>query len=125
MKQWVTMALTAPLILLFISSVFAGEADVLNVKATPSGGNWSFSVTVQHADEGWDHYADRWEVLTPDGELLATRVLAHPHVGEQPFTRGLSGVAVPGEYTPRFATINGCTTRIASNTNRNVFRFIS
>lgn len=29
------------------------------------------------------------------GEVLATRVLHHPHVGEQPFTRSLSGVAIP------------------------------
>ena len=54
-----------------------------------------FRVSVRHADEGWDHYANRWEVLTPDGEVLATRVLRHPHVGEQPFTRDLAGVRVP------------------------------
>ena len=30
-----------------------------------------------------------------DGVVLATRVLAHPHVDEQPFTRGLSGVSIP------------------------------
>jgi hypothetical protein len=52
-------------------------------------------VTVKHDDEGWDHYADRWEVLGPDGEVLGTRVLYHPHVGEQPFTRSLGGVEVP------------------------------
>lgn len=73
----------------------AGEANVLRVKASVSGSTWGFSVTVRHADEGWDHYADRWEVLTLEGKVLATRVLAHPHVGEQPFTRGLSGVEVP------------------------------
>ncbi len=50
---------------------------------------------VRHADEGWKHYADRWEVLSPEGELLATRVLRHPHVEEQPFTRALSGVKIP------------------------------
>jgi hypothetical protein len=36
-------------------------------------------------------------VLTPDGKVLATRVLRHPHVEEQPFTRGLAGVHVPAE----------------------------
>jgi hypothetical protein len=41
-------------------------------------------VTVRHADEGWEHYADCWEVLTLDGEVLATRELAHPHDNEQP-----------------------------------------
>jgi hypothetical protein len=26
-------------------------------------------------------------------------MLAHPHVHEQPFTRGLSAVRIPGEFT--------------------------
>jgi hypothetical protein len=98
MKRFlVIMFLTLPLIAAGMAS--AGEADVLQVKATRSGETWSFSVTVQHADEGWDHYSDRWEVLTTDGELLATRVLAHPHVGEQPFTRGMAGIEIPGGVT--------------------------
>ncbi|MDD9910647.1 MAG: hypothetical protein OXR62_13275 [Ahrensia sp.] len=74
----------------------AGEADVTNARATNTGGDlWNFSVTVQHADEGWDHYADKWEVVAPDGTVLATRVLAHPHVDEQPFTRSKSGILIP------------------------------
>jgi hypothetical protein len=74
----------------------AGEADVISVDAARSAdGNWRFEVTVRHDDTGWDHYADKWEVLGPDGKVLATRVLAHPHVGEQPFTRSLSGVEIP------------------------------
>ncbi len=77
-------------------AVQAGEADVLAVQALPDGeGRWRFNVTVAHADEGWDHYADKWEVLTPDGTVLGTRVLLHPHESEQPFTRSLGGVAVP------------------------------
>lgn len=78
----------------------AGEADVLSVEAVPEGGGaWRFEVTVAHADEGWGHYADRWEVLAPDGRLLATRVLLHPHVREQPFTRSLGGVVIPQGVT--------------------------
>ena len=74
----------------------AGKADVVDVKATPeAGGTWRFDVTVRHADEGWDHYADRWDVLAPDGSVLATRVLLHPHDTEQPFTRSLGGVILP------------------------------
>ena len=39
----------------------AGEADVLNVVVRSAGpGSWRFDVTVRHADEGWDHYADKW-----------------------------------------------------------------
>ena len=74
----------------------AGEADVVAVEAVQeSAGVWRFEVTVTHADEGWEHYADKWQVVAPGGQVLGTRVLAHPHVGEQPFTRSLGGVAIP------------------------------
>ncbi len=74
----------------------AGEADVLAAEIErQADGRYSIAVTVRHDDEGWDHYADAWEVLAPDGALLATRALAHPHVGEQPFTRRLAAVAIP------------------------------
>ena len=79
-----------------ISSANAGEADVVDAQASKaSDGTWRFNVTVRHADTGWDHYADKWEVVTKDGKVLATRVLAHPHVNEQPFTRSKSGIEIP------------------------------
>ena len=66
----------------------AGEADVIEVAVSAAGEDrYDFGVTVRHADEGWDHYADGWDVVGPDGKVLATRKLWHPHVGEQPFTR--------------------------------------
>jgi thiosulfate/3-mercaptopyruvate sulfurtransferase len=75
-------------------------ADVLFVRARlQSEGTWVFEVTVQHEDTGWEHYADRWEVLSPDGQMLATRVLTHPHVDEQPFTRSQSGIVIPEGMT--------------------------
>lgn len=83
----------------------AGEADVVAVKAVATGaGVYRFDVTVRHGDEGWDHYADRWDVVAPDGTVLATRVLLHPHENEQPFARSLSGVEFPaaiGQVTVR------------------------
>ena len=83
-----------------IGTAFAGEADVINVTAEQeAGGVWRFRVTVRHADEGWDHYADRWDVVAPDGSLLGSRTLLHPHVDEQPFTRSLSGVEIPSDVT--------------------------
>ncbi|MDA5093570.1 hypothetical protein O2N63_05650 [Aliiroseovarius sp. KMU-50] len=57
------------------------------------------SVTLSHPDTGWDHYADGWEVFTPDGTSLGRRELAHPHVNEQPFTRSLGNVVVPEGVT--------------------------
>ncbi len=75
----------------------AGEADVLRAEATAEGGDsWRFRVTVAHGDTGWDHYADKWDVVAPDGGVLGTRVLLHPHETEQPFTRSLGGVKIPG-----------------------------
>ena len=76
----------------------ANEVDIVAVKAEQSGNKtWSFAVTLKHADEGWDHYANEWQVLAPDTKVLATRTLYHPHEDEQPFTRGTSGVKIPKE----------------------------
>lgn len=89
----------APLSLLVLALpglAIAGEADVVGVEiATTGEREFRFAVTVRHADAGWDHYADRWEVLGPGGEVLGVRELAHPHVDEQPFTRSLSGLGIP------------------------------
>ena len=81
---------------LTVTGALADGADVLKVRAKDEGnGFWRFDVKVRHADEGWEHYADRWDVLSPDGRLLGARVLLHPHVYEQPFTRSLGGVFIP------------------------------
>lgn len=58
---------------------------------------WSFDVTLEYPDKGWDDYADGWHVATVDAEVLGTRILLHPHVNEQPFTRSLTHVSVPPE----------------------------
>jgi hypothetical protein len=98
MRSW-AVALVA-LAVIPIRFASAGEADVVAATLTPSGdGTWRVEVTVAHADEGWDHYADAWEVVAPDGTVLGTRTLLHPHVDEQPFTRTLSGVAIPADVT--------------------------
>ena len=62
-------------------------------------GNDGFTVTatVASADTGWEKYADAWEVRTLEGDVLGTRMLAHPHVDEQPFTRSLTGVEIPDD----------------------------
>ncbi len=82
--------------LLLSPAIHAGEVNIVEVGVEcPS--SCTFSVTLEHGDRGWDHYANQWDVLTPDGELLKSRVLYHPHVDEQPFTRSLSGVIIPLE----------------------------
>ncbi|MEC9369395.1 MAG: hypothetical protein VX871_11970 [Pseudomonadota bacterium] len=78
----------------------AGEADVEAVKAArEAGGTFRFDVTVRHGDTGWDHYANKWDVVAPDGSVLGTRELLHPHETEQPFTRSLDGVKIPEGVT--------------------------
>ncbi|MCK5674914.1 MAG: hypothetical protein KAH95_16155 [Spirochaetales bacterium] len=72
-------------------------AQVEFVKAVQSSnGSWTFYVTVRHNDEGWNHYANLWEVVDPkSGEVFAERILAHPHETEQPFVRSQSRIVFP------------------------------
>ncbi len=80
------------------SLALAGEADVVAVEAHMTApGVYRFDVSVRHDDTGWDHYANAWEVVAPDGTVLGTRELLHPHENEQPFTRSLSGVEIPDD----------------------------
>jgi hypothetical protein len=88
--------------LLIISGQFvcAGEADVLTADVNCNSESiCSFSVSVRHDDKGWEHYANRWEILDTDGNVIGVRELAHPHDNEQPFTRSLSNVKVTGDIT--------------------------
>jgi len=83
-------------LILWSSASFSGEADVVEVKVNDDGKNlFSFTVSVLHRDSGWEHYANKWDVVDEAGTILGTRTLYHPHVDEQPFTRSLSGVEIP------------------------------
>ncbi len=84
------------------SPAFADDATIEAAEARAGGGGWTISVTLRHGDTGWDDYADGWRVVTEKGEVLGTRTLYHPHVEEQPFTRSLSGVAIPEGTTRVF-----------------------
>lgn len=84
------------LILLILPVAAAADPPTVEqATALESGGRWTISVTLSHPDTGWDHYADGWRVLDEDGNELGLRTLYHPHVSEQPFTRSLSGLAIP------------------------------
>ena len=80
-----------------------GNANVLFVEAQlAEDGTWNFTVTVEHADTGWEDYADGWDVVLPDGTIAKpdpdspfTRLLLHPHETEQPFTRSQRGIIIP------------------------------
>ncbi len=78
--------------LLYVTSfcLSAGEADIINVVIRHSFDDvYNFDVTVKHQDQGWEHFANGWEVVSADGKVLAVRVLRHPHNNEQPFTRSM------------------------------------
>ena len=86
----VIMAVVAVAGLLAGGFSIANDAAITAVDIKPVGdGMYQVSVTLEHADTGWDHYANRWDVLDQEGNVLGSRVLAHPHVNEQPFTRSL------------------------------------
>ena len=75
------------------NSVNQPIADVLAVSVSGNPGSYQFSVEISSPDLGCEQYADWWEVVDESGSLLYRRILAHSHVGEQPFTR--SGGPVP------------------------------
>ncbi|MBT4310966.1 MAG: hypothetical protein HOD49_11200 [Anaerolineae bacterium] len=85
----------------------SADADVTYVRAIQDAeGSWTFHITVSHPDTGWDDYANGWDILLPNGSKLKvqegdafTRLLAHPHVDEQPFTRSKRGIIIPENMT--------------------------
>ena len=84
------MKYALPLLALIATPALADPPVIEAAVASPAGNAWRIDVTLSHPDTGWDHYANGWEVLAPDGTRLGLRVLVHPHVDEQPFTRSFS-----------------------------------
>lgn len=67
---------------------YAGEADVIAAEVKHVGGKfYRFNVTVHHNDQSWEHFAKAWEVLDMHGNIIGARILLHPHINEQTFTR--------------------------------------
>jgi len=69
-------------------------ANVISVDVTAQSGAYRFAVEIRSPDLGCDQYADWWEILLEDETLVYRRILAHSHVGEQPFTRSGGPVAI-------------------------------
>jgi len=83
-------------LLTLVTSLLANEVEIIKVKANCDTNRvCTFDVTLKHEDTGWKHFANKWEIYTPNDKLIATRTLFHPHVQEQPFTRSLSSVKIP------------------------------
>ena len=75
-------------------------AHVLGINvSTRAAGTYTVAATVRHRDEGWEHYADAFEVSAADDTSNVTnglRILTHPHDTEQPFTRSQSSINATG-----------------------------
>jgi hypothetical protein len=91
MRRFILGAIIAGL----MNSAIANDVEIVKVRLSKSGDSWRANVTLLHGDTGWDHYADAWRIVDPDGAVLGTRVLYHPHVDEQPFTRSLGRIDIP------------------------------
>lgn len=88
-------SLIAFMLFILTQPALADAPEIQQVTTTRTGDTWRIDVTLSHPDTGWDHYADGWRVLDMQGKELGLRVLAHPHVNEQPFTRSLGGISIP------------------------------
>ena len=97
MKQTKTVMLRATIsgLMLVAAVARAGDVEIKEVYLHQQGSSWQAQVTLLHADTGWEHYADAWRLVDANGKQLGNRVLYHPHVNEQPFTRSLSGIDIP------------------------------
>jgi hypothetical protein len=76
-------------------------ANVIAVTAQGDSNNFTFSVTVESSDIDCTQYADWWEVLGSNGDLIFRRILQHSHTDENgtgnPFTRDGGPVAIDGD----------------------------
>jgi len=83
-----------------MNSLDLDYTHVIKARGAVRNGSWTIYVTLLHNDSGWGHYADRWQIIDPaTGEILAERILGHPHENEQPFTRSLSRISLPASIT--------------------------
>ena len=73
MKLPVVHPVSLALLICLLAS-FASDVEVLDASVAKTSNTWQFDVTLRHDDSGWEHYANKWEIRSPEGELLATRV---------------------------------------------------
>ncbi|HBK72269.1 MAG TPA: hypothetical protein DDZ39_11555 [Flavobacteriaceae bacterium] len=69
-------------------------AKIVSVEVSGSENTYTFNVGIQSPDKGCSQYANWWEVLSENGDLIYRRILGHSHVNEQPFVRSGGVVAI-------------------------------
>ncbi len=103
-------------------------ADVLSVQVTGKSNAYQFGVEISSPDTGCDQYADWWEVLSEDGQLLYRRVLLHSHVDEQPFTRSGGPVSIASNtvvYVRAHMNASGYGGSVLKGTVANGFKVVA
>ncbi|MDF4204965.1 hypothetical protein PXD56_18500 [Maribacter sp. SA7] len=74
------------------TSIFNFNAQVTEVSISGEPNAYTFNTTISSPDTGCDQYADWWEIIDLEGNLIYRRILTHSHVDEQPFTRSGSNI---------------------------------
>ena len=69
------------------ADIAVNSANVIDVNTKGSTGKYNFYVTVSSNETGCNQYANWWEILDENGELLYRRILVHSHPNDQPFRR--------------------------------------
>ncbi len=73
----------------------AEAPKVASASIVPEGDGWTVRAVIRHPDSGWDHYASGWQVLAPDGTVLAFAEITHPHLDGEPIQEELTGIQLP------------------------------
>ena len=79
------------------TSIFDFNAQVIEVTISGESNAYTINTTISSPDKGCDLYADWWEIIDLEGNLIYRRILTHSHVEEQPFTRSGSNIPLKNE----------------------------
>jgi len=102
-------------------------AHVLSVKTSGNSGSYQFAVEISSHDTGCERYADWWEVVGSDEQLIYRRILLHSHVTEQPFIRTGGPVDIPPDkvvYIRAHMNTNGYSGQVMMGTIQDGFKSV-